>query len=153
VEIKAMEIVNIDEKKIVGITTRTSNAAEMGGNGKILPLWEAFVQAVGENLPNITPIGVYWNYESDVNAAYDITAGIEKDSLDVAELSEEITIQAGRYLKFTKEGPMPDAVISLWQEIWVYFSTPNSEFKRAYTTDFEVYSNQSKVEIYIAIES
>jgi len=49
---------------------------------------------------------------------------------------------------------MPDAIVNAWKEIW----SMDSELKRRYTADFEVYGKKSQqgdsseVEIYLAVE-
>lgn len=147
-----MKVVTIDKKNVIGFTARTENNAEISGNGKIPALWESFMGSVAKNnLTNFVPVGVYWNYESDMNAKFNVTAGIEFTDKNAKAFSDHVTIQAGKYLQFSKEGKNPEAVIELWQEVWQYFSNENSEFKRAYITDFELYTGLNAVEIYISI--
>jgi len=43
------------------------------------------------------------------------------------------------------------AIIETWGEIWEYFSNENSQYKRAYKTDFEYYKDQNEIEIYISV--
>ena len=62
-------------------------------------------------------------------------------------------IEDNNYKVYTAKGKMPDAVVNQWMEIW-----SDSELKRAYTSDFEVYGEKSQdpanaeVDIYIAVE-
>lgn len=114
-----MQVVTMAKKEIVGITVRTENKIEMTNNGKIPVLWDKFKSSlIKNNISNVIPIGVYWNYEDDVNAAFNVTAGIElKNSAPIKEFNENVNIQPDQYLKFNKKGTMPDAVIKLWQKI------------------------------------
>jgi len=41
--------------------------------------------------------------------------------------------------------------MATWSKIWEYFANKNSQYKRAYKTDFEYYKNQHEIEIYISI--
>ena len=56
-----------------------------------------------------------------------------------------------KYLVFKKKGELPDVCSELWEEIWDYFAN-NSEYERAYAVDFEKYSKENLIEIYISIK-
>ena len=71
---------------------------------------------------------VYYNYESDFNSAL-------KDFADIKE---------GKYMIWTADSQ--DAVGSAWQKIW------NTELDRAYESDFEVYSQDGSIKIFIGIK-
>ncbi len=150
-----MNIEEIDEKIIYGISTRTTNANEMNPEtAKIGKTWQKFDNDIvvdyqgGERV-----FGVYYNYESDANGAFDVLAGYEKEnnSLDKAIITK------GKYLVFKAKAKTLDdeariqAVIEAWGKIWKYFEGENSEHKRAYKTDFEHYKNQSDIYIHISI--
>ena len=47
---------------------------------------------------------------------------------------------------------MPDCVIQTWGLIWAYFQD-NPQVRRAFATDFEVYTSADSVAIYIGIEA
>jgi predicted transcriptional regulator YdeE len=47
---------------------------------------------------------------------------------------------------------MPDCVIQTWGLIWAYFQD-NPQVRRAFATDFEVYTGADSVAIYIGIEA
>jgi predicted transcriptional regulator YdeE len=46
---------------------------------------------------------------------------------------------------------MPQTLIQTWIAIWDYFAK-DSEYKRAYTTDFELYRGGDAVDIHIAVK-
>jgi len=62
-----------------------------------------------------------------------------------------MVIENKKYLVFTKQGELPEVCTELWEEIWDYFAN-NSEYERAYTIDFEKYSKENLIDIYISIK-
>ena len=148
--------------KVIGFEVRTSNLLEVDpATAEISPLWKRFVEErLEERIPNRTHPGnlfaVYTNYESDHTGMYSLIVSAEVSSLDrVPEGMMGLTIPAGKYLVFTVGGPIPDAVIQTWQNVWNYFSQ-SSEYRRAYTADFESYrwkpdTQQTEADIHIAI--
>ncbi len=158
-------IEQISEIKLVGITERTSNVAEINPNtAKIGATIQKFFK---ENLPDKisnrkTPgkmFAVYTNYESDVNGDYTYFLGEEVTSFDnVAEGLETLIIPFQNYMKFTSQpGEMPTVVINMWQDIWK-MNEADLGGKRAYIADFEVYDERSKdpkntvLDVYIGIK-
>ena len=98
--------------------------------------------------------GVYSQYESDFNGEFDVLAGADSASvLDAADREglDSVVIAVGTYLVFSKKGAMPQAVIEAWGDVWAYFSAKDCPHQRAYTTDFECYSNMDEVSIHISI--
>ena len=150
-----MRVEEIEEKIIYGMSTRTKNSNEMNPEtAKIGIIWQKFDSTVKVNYKDGERVyGVYYNYESDANGEFDVLAGYEipNDELD------KVTIDKGRYLVFNKTFEQTDdntriqAIIETWGRIWEYFSNENSQYKRAYKTDFEYYKGQNEIEIYIAI--
>ena len=134
--------VTVNEKKIIGIETRTTNRAEANSqSGKIGPLWQKFFQVEG-GIPNKKNanliLGTYTKYESDFNGEYTLIVSSEVTTLDnVPDGMVGTTIPAGRYLVFTAKGEIPQALIETWMSILDYFSR-ESKYQRAYTTDFEI---------------
>lgn len=146
-----MEIVNLEDIDLTGFSIRTSNSKEMNPNtAKIGKLWQAFYEkAPGQGAMPAISYGVYSNYESDHNGEYDVTAAMNGDLL--LDDCSQVTIPSGKYLKFKKEGSLPEAALHLWQEIWEYFSaTP--DFKRSFQFDFEEYTSMTDVAIYIGVK-
>jgi predicted transcriptional regulator YdeE len=122
---------------------------------KIGALWQKFDNIVSVNYKDGERVyGVYYNYESDANAAFDVLAGYDTPN----ENLETIKIEKGKYLVFGKTFEEIDdktrvqAIIGTWGKIWTYFSNENSQYKRAYKTDFEYYKGLHEIEIYISIK-
>lgn len=142
-----LEVVDIDDIKVVARTIKTNNKNESDiGTAKIIPLWmKAFEDAfcTGEQVS----YGIYHNYESDHSGDYDFSVAVESSVED----SENMQIEPGRYLKFSFAGEMPQVVINGWHTIWKYFEQ-SQDYIRKYGTDFEQYipGNQG-VEIFISI--
>jgi predicted transcriptional regulator YdeE len=151
-----MRVAKIEEKMIYGISTRTKNADEMNPQTtKIGAVWQKFDETVDVDYKGGERVyGVYYNYESDANGEFDVLAGYETSN----EKLESIKIETGKYLVFNKiykennDNSRVQAVIETWGEIWEYFANENSQYKRAYKTDFEYYKNQNEIEIYISIQ-
>ncbi len=137
---------------ISGITVTTNNENEMNEeSAKIPTLWDDYSEknvysATHDKANNSSMYGVYSNYASDVNGNYDVTVGVE-----VTKNKKAIVIEDEKYLVFKKEGELPQVVIDTWKEIWDYFEN-NDEFKRKYSIDFEHYTKEDEIEIYISIE-
>ena len=147
-----MEVKQLASKTFKGLKVRTCNANEMNtGTAKIADLWQAFAEKYSAKLTaNSKVYGVYTNYESDVSGEFDVIACSDDLSIKAPD-ALSVTTTAGRYLVFTGEGEMPDAIIDLWGEIWQYFSSDDCAHTRTYTSDFEYYKSANEVEIAIAI--
>ena len=137
-----MEILAVEGFKIYGLKTRTKNADEINGDGKIPALWAKFTKEVYDGKSEI--YGVYCRYENGVNGLYDLFIGTKS----LCSGGEILEIKSGKYAVFSFPNE-PQNVAKFWGEIWKYFE--NSELKRAYETDFEKYLNE-KIEIYISIK-
>lgn len=148
-----MEVKQLPELVVKGITVRTNNEQEMSEQGKIPELWQQFWRDFSiEQETGELAFGVYTNYESDHTGDFDVMAGVNSTSLEASEKVQQLIIPAGKYLMFTNQGEMPKVVIDTWQLVWQCFSQPDPHYKRAYTTDFECYVEADKVEVYIAIK-
>lgn len=149
-----MKIVQLEAKQIKGISIRTSNANEFNPKtAKIGGLHQKFDETVSVNYQNGARVyGVYYNYESDHQGEYSVLAGADRiDSTQVKNL-ETVLIPNGTYIVFEAKGEVPQVIIETWMKIWEYFSKGDTEYQRAYTTDFEFYKNQNEIEIYIAVK-
>ena len=148
------EIVYLNKKIVAGIVARTSNSSEnmekvIGGT------WQRFFEkGIYSSIPNKknkNTIGLYTNYENNVNGAYDIMICCEISSEE--NLSDEMKmnkIVEGKYAKFVVKGDVKEAVGKCWDEIW------RMNLDRKYTFDFEEYigdceSEEQEIDIYIAI--
>jgi len=148
-----MKVKQLSSKTLTGLKVRTCNANEMNTDtAKIANLWQDFNEKYGPKLTDKAKIyGVYTNYETDMSGDFDVIACCDDTDIKIAD-SVKVTTKDSRYLVFSGEGEMPDAVIDLWGSIWQYFSSEDCIHKRTYTSDFEYYKSDSEVEIAIAIE-
>ena len=137
-----MEILAVEGFKIYGLKTRTKNADEINGDGKIPALWAKFTKEIYDGKSEI--YGVYCSYENGVNGLYDLFIGTKS----LCPGGEILEIKSGKYAVFSFPSE-PQNVAKFWGEIWKYFES--SKLKRAYETDFEKYLNE-KIEIYISIK-
>ena len=137
-----MEILEVEGFKIYGLKTRTKNADEINGDGKILALWAKFIKEFYDGKSEI--YGVYCSYENGVNGLYDLFIGTKS----LCSGGEILEIKSGKHAVFSFPNE-PQNVAKFWGEIWKYFES--SKLKRAYETDFEKYLNE-KIEIYISIK-
>ncbi|HEX4065343.1 MAG TPA: GyrI-like domain-containing protein [Acidobacteriaceae bacterium] len=135
-----------DSFTVVGLTVRTNNAAEMGGQGKIPELWQGAMNGGQlQQIPNQAGDGfvvVYSDYASDNTGDYNYTLGVRVSSADKVPAGFVVRkIQAGKYAVIQSETGPPEQVIpALWQHINAL--TPQQlGGTRAYQTDFETYPN------------
>lgn len=148
------EIVQLEEKKVVGVSARTNNQdpnmiAMIGG------LWGQLFSGMYDQIQNKIngkTIGLYSDYENQVYGDYDITVGCEVSSLDdQSEGAIVKQIPSAKYAKFVIRGHMQQAVGQFWTELW------DMDLKRTYTGDFEEYQEggtpeDTEIHFYIAIE-
>ena len=148
------EIVNLEEKKIVGLTARTNNSApDMGMviGGLWNDLYQKGIYQKINNKANEKAVGLYSDYESDMAGDYDVTIGCEVKITDNIPGNTVVkVIPAGKYAKFVVRGHMQKAVQQFWQELW------KMKLDRKYTADFEEYQDDcidnAEVHIYIALK-
>ncbi|AWC34282.1 GyrI-like domain-containing protein [Bacillus cytotoxicus] len=124
----------VTEKQVYGKKVRTSNQ----NIHSIFKLWEEFLQLDLKG----DVYGVYTNYESDYTGEYDLYIGTEKEL--VAE--HKMIIPAGNYYVVEVDNSNPQGVFHAWEKIW------QSDIKRAYQTDFEFYSKDGSIKIFLSIE-
>ncbi|MBY6063086.1 GyrI-like domain-containing protein [Pseudidiomarina sediminum] len=138
---------------VQGQSIRTTNAAEFEpSTAKIGTLWQQFSTELATKLTESSNVyGLYTNYASDHNGAFDVVACASALNPKVTPALESFEIPAGHYLKFSASGTMPDAVIRLWGEVWDYFNNVDCPHQRSYTTDVEHYLSENDVAIYIAV--
>lgn len=147
------EIVNLNEKKVVGVAAKTKNS-DPNMQMVIGSLWnklynEGFYGKIN-NKANNKALGIYSDYESDYNSKYTVTVGCEV--LEDKNIPEELvikTVPKGRYAKFIIKGHMQKAVAEFWSKLW------NMNLDRNYVCDFEEYQNEdcenAEIHIYISI--
>lgn len=154
------KVVTRNEKKIIGVEIRTSNQMETHqSTAKIPGAWSSFYKNdIPAKIPNRAEaniiLGVYTRYESDHNGKYSLILGAEVTTLDnIPDGMTGITVPPAKYLKFCGKGKIPDVAIEMWQKIWAS-SSGNPDYKRTFTTDFEVYNsdNPDTLDIFIAVK-
>jgi predicted transcriptional regulator YdeE len=152
--IKRMKVETIEAVKAYGFSVRTTNTDEIDPTkAKIGQLWQGFFdQAFPKLTPDSKVYGVYTNYESDFTGEFDVVACTNALTDQNLDALVETEIEAGKYLTFSAEGELPQAVIDLWGEVWAYFNAADCPHVRTYTTDFEFYKGETEVEISIAIK-
>jgi len=133
-----------DAFTVVGVTVRTTNDKEAGGQGAIPQLWQSVMEGdkfsqipnrVSDNL-----VVVYSDYASDSSGEYNYTLGVRVSSADkVPDGFVVRKIQAGKYAVIQSEqGPPQEVIPAVWQKI--NQMTPHQlGGTRAYQTDFETY--------------
>lgn len=130
---------------VVGVTVRTNNAKEAGGQGEIPQLWQNAIQNnTLDQIPNKAGdemYVVYSDYASDNTGDYNYTLGYRVTSANkIPDGMVAKTIHAGKYAILTSEqGPPQEVIPALWQRI--NSMTPQQlGGARAYETDFESYA-------------
>lgn len=139
--------------QLAGIQTRTTNLNEATPEAKIKPLWESFfLDRVAQSVPGYTPqsqlYGIYSGYASDAHGAYDLTAAVP--AAEVPEGLVGIQVPVGDYLVFEGQGPMPQTVLAVWGAVWQYFEREPA-YPRRYANDYEQYSGDGRVAVYIGV--
>ncbi|WP_420320488.1 GyrI-like domain-containing protein [Flagellimonas sp.] len=145
------------ELSIVGLSIRTSN--DPGKADKQIPqLWEKFMaENTVARIPHKvdeTIYAIYTDYEGDHTKPYTMVIGCNVFNLD--NIPDDLTVKMvppANYTKFTAKGDLTkDAVINTWMDIW------NTDLKRTYTTDMEIYGEKAmnptdgEAEILVATE-
>ncbi|CDH08197.1 GyrI-like domain-containing protein [Xenorhabdus bovienii] len=152
-----MKIVDCSALSLVGISTCTKNAHEMdAATAKIMPLWQHFYQDIyPKQLSGNVVYGVYSNYESDANGQFDVIAAVKEHEGDNAQTGssfDKIELVAGRYIIFSGLAGEGNPVFQLWQQVWQYFEQPDCLHQRSWKTDYEVFHQDGKIELFIGIE-
>jgi predicted transcriptional regulator YdeE len=146
--------------KFIGKFVKTTNEAEMTGNGVIPAQWESFYKdQTLDTIPskkNSKIMAIYTDYESDETGSYTFALGTEvTDVDDVPQGMKSYSIPECNYMVFTtRKGPIQEIVVEAWMYIWEWSKTNN----RAFLTDFELYDERcadpenSQVDIYISVK-
>lgn len=152
------EKVNLSEKLIAGVKDRTSSLLESEyEEAKIPMLWRTYFQSsilspIPDECENSPAYALYYEYEDGMSAEYSVLVGTEvSQTKNIKNEYEHTKIQKGEYLRFDASGTLPETVIKLWQDIWKFFEQ-NKEYERVFRSDFEVYSGEEDVSIYIGIK-
>ncbi len=139
--------------KISGLMVRTRLLdEEKAETAKIGDMWQKFcnedvVHKIVQRADQLV-YGAYNNYENRDQSWFDATAGVAVLNPDAS--MHTVEIQGGKYLVFRARGVLPFVVIQTWQEIYNYFKT--ASFKRKFATDFEIYTSNNSIDVYVGIE-
>jgi predicted transcriptional regulator YdeE len=132
----------LEDFEVVGISVRTTNQNRQAEND-IGKLWQRFYE--NDPMPQIENkisedlYCVYTDYESDYSGAFTTVLGykVKPGTLPPSGLIRKV-ILSSVYEVFISEGPLPSTVQETWKTIW------NTDLKRRYTADFDVYGAHSK---------
>lgn len=130
--------------KLIGLPLEKKTTNENGQSGiDCGSLWQRFEQAaIAQKIPGKLEdavYAVYFDYEGDHSKpfSYFIGCKVGQDEA-VPEGMFSLEIPEQRYKKFLAKGSMPDCIANVWRNIW------ESDLKRSYCYDFEVYDERSK---------
>lgn len=144
-------------KRLAGLAIRTTNAAESDpATAKIPALWGRFMsEGWADKLERAGAFGpvaaVYSAYETDASGSYQLLVGREvPQTSPVPSGLQVVAAPLGSYVAFRFPGPIPQAVIDGWREVWAYFARPGAP-ARAYSVDYEFYHDGSPMEIWVAV--
>jgi len=145
------KVIHQQQFYIVGITARTTNAAEANPQtGIIGKQWQKFFQeGVQQQIPNkldYNIYNVYSDYATDRNGAYSFTIGSR-----VAEPPQQLppglvvkTVPAGDYAVITTEkGPVANVIIAAWKRVWDLEAQNQLGGTRAYKSDYEFFDQRA----------
>ena len=150
-----------DKLILVGISCRTTNAAEGSQEAKIPGMFgRYFSEEIFSKIPNPASPGTlyscYANYASDKNGEYTYFLGEQVTSVDALPLGFDVLeVPSQAYHIFSASGPMPQTCINAWQSIW---SDAELNSRRNYLVDFEKYDmckmtpDVTEFEIFIGVK-
>lgn len=150
-----VDVIERDELIVVGFVVRTTNAEEMDPARARLPaLWRrAGAPGAFAHVPNRLDENLYavlTDYESDHHGAYTQIVGTAVRTVPrLPEGMVAIRVPAARALRLEARGPMPQALLECWQQVWKHTESGGVP-ARAFTTDLEVH-HQDGVDLYVAV--
>ncbi|GGO77391.1 GyrI-like domain-containing protein [Nonomuraea cavernae] len=150
-----MDITDREELTVVGFAVRTTNAEEMDPTRARLPvLWQragapgAFAHVPGRIDERL--YAVLTDYESDHHGAYTQVVGIGVRTVPrLPEGMVAVRVPAARTLRIEARGPMPQAVMEAWQQVWKHTEAGGTP-SRVFTTDLEVH-HPGGADLYVAV--
>jgi predicted transcriptional regulator YdeE len=132
----------LEDFEIVGISVRTTNQNQQSEKD-IGILWQRYYAndpiAMIENKISEDLYCVYTDYESDYAGAFTTILGyqVKPGTLPSPGFIRRVILRS-TYEVFITQGPLPSSIQQTWMDIW------NSDLKRRYTADFDVYGSHSK---------
>ncbi|MFB5763171.1 effector binding domain-containing protein [Paenibacillus medicaginis] len=156
--IQPLEFVEKEAFTLAGKAVRTTNAAEMTGQGLIPGLWASFLQEDKEHKPSGPVYACYTDYENGVYGKYTFLLGhIAPPGDKIPDGLSPVTLPAARYAVFrTEYGPLHQVVAEAWQRIWQWPASVQG-LERTFSGDFELYNEfaedagSGQADIYIAV--
>ncbi|MFC6079997.1 GyrI-like domain-containing protein [Sphaerisporangium aureirubrum] len=150
-----MIIVDRPETLVIGYAVRTDNADEADPSRAKLPgLWAragapgAFAHIPGRVDENL--YAVLFDYEGEHQGAYTQVVGAAvRTAARLPEGMVAVRVPSVPSLKVEAHGPMPQALIEAWQEVWRH-TEAGSVPPRAFTTDLEIH-HRAGVDLYLAV--
>ncbi len=147
----------IDRIVISGMNVRTSNKKEENPETAQIPdLWRRFYadelpKVIPNQTPNFAVYGVYSEFDRGPGGDYTVTVGLEiRNDLRENMAFPVVVVEPGRYLTFAAKAAQTDSVLNTWRKIWDFF-LDSTEYKRAYTTDFDYYKTHDEVVVHVSI--
>lgn len=143
-------------KTVIGMSLRTNNERESHPDTASIPImWRNFFEynvmaGIPQQLDPMTVYGVYSDYESDSTGDYTLLIGLQSGATEKPSSLHLVEIKEGKYLVFKVSEASPAGIKDTWAGIEGYFTEVNT-YRRAYTTDFEIYQGRSDISIYISI--
>jgi len=139
-----MDKINLEEIKLIGLSLK-SKTTNLNGQSNIDcgNLWQKFEKEnYAIKIPNKLSneiLAVYYQYEGDHTQPFSYFIGCKvPTNTNVPQGLDSLIIPQGTYQKISAKGEMPNCVANTWKEIW------NSDIRRTYKFDFEVYDEPSK---------
>jgi predicted transcriptional regulator YdeE len=150
-----VDVIDRAELVVVGFAVRTTNADEMDpARAKLPTLWQrvgapgAFAHVPGRLDENL--YAVLTDYESDHNGAYTQIVGTGVRTVPrIPEGMVAVRVPAAHTLRLAARGPMPQALVEAWQQVWKHTESGGTP-SRAFTTDLEVHHPEG-ADLYIAV--
>ncbi|OLS27020.1 MAG: hypothetical protein HeimC3_04870 [Candidatus Heimdallarchaeota archaeon LC_3] len=149
------EIVELESFIVQAMKRRTTNENNLATND-IKALWDKFYK---ENISKKIShkkssdiLALFTEYEKDYFKSYTYYLGhkLKKTGLRSKDLYF-LVVPKGKYAVIEVSEPFPDSIFNAWNNIW------NSDIKRAYTVDYEVYGpeyfreKEKSMKIYLSI--
>jgi len=148
------ELVQLEEKKVVGLRVRTSNA-DPNMSSIIGMAWQRFFgEGIYASIPgkkNDKSIGLYANYENGASGAYDVMVCCEaEETANLPKGFDSEIIPSGKYAKFIVRGHVQKAVGEFWMKLW------SMDLDRKFSCDFEEYQGggdmeNAEIHVYISV--
>ena len=144
------KVENLNEFQVVGISVRTTNENDQSLKD-IGALWNKFyfdnIMGKISQKENEEIIALYTDYEKDEMKPYSVLLGHRVKNISfIPEGMASKFVPASKYAIFHVKGKLPHELVKAWKHIW------KSNLERTYSGDFEIYSKENEVDIYVSIK-